>query len=441
MNPVPSVGADRGALKRGRTDNVHGRRDSGLANAPGEREAPIPCLDSEVFDMTTIGAAPAGQASQLQLTEGGPGVALLRRLRLSSPRWHLRRVAVIAAAVTWLPLLGLSALQGLAGPEEGSFLRDLATHARMLVALPVLVLVERAIGVSLGAAVEQFGAAELVRAEDRGRFTGLIADSMRLRDSRVAEVLVLLAVCLATFGLFSAGVVHDAAAWLMPDPDGGRTLAGYWYGLVSLPIFHLVWLRWLYLIGVWAWFLGRVSRLDLRLDAAHPDATGGLGFLGECIVPFGMLLFAASAVFAAEGLRRVLFMGVGVGAHWPGAVMLLVVALVIFVGPLLGFVPALIKLRHHGALEYGALASRYTHCFAQKWLGGGPREDLLGNADIQALADLASTHERVEKMRVVPLGRRCVVALVIPGLIPLLVLAAAVVPLSEILSSLMRIFV
>jgi len=397
-------------------------------------------LDSEVFDMTTIGAAPAGQASQLQLTEGGPGVALLRRLRLSSPRWHLRRVAAIAAAVTWLPLLGLSALQGLAGPEEGSFLRDLATHARMLVALPVLVLVERAIGVSLGAAVEQFGAAELVRAEDRGRFTALIADSMRLRDSRVAEVLVLLAVGLATFGLLSAGAVHDAGAWLMPDPDGGRTLAGYWYGLVSLPIFHLIWLRWLYLIGVWAWFLGRVSRLDLRLDPAHPDAAGGLGFLGQCIVPFGMLLFAASAVFAAEGLRRVLFAGVDVGAHWPGAVMLLVVGLMIFVGPLLGFVPALIKLRHHGALEYGALASRYTHCFAAKWLGG-PREDLLGNADIQALADLASTHERVEKMRVVPPGRREVVALVIPGLIPLLVLAAAVVPIGEILTSLMRIFV
>jgi hypothetical protein len=37
--------------------------------------------------------------------------------------------------------------------------------------------------------------------------------------------ITLLAVGLATFGLFSAGVVHEAGAWLMPDPDRGRTLA------------------------------------------------------------------------------------------------------------------------------------------------------------------------------------------------------------------------
>lgn len=406
-------------------------RNPSQANVIGEREAPGSCLDSQVFGETTIGAAPTGQVSHLPW-----------RLRLGSPRWHSRRIAAMAAAVTWLPLLVLSAVQGLAGAEEWSLLRDLATHARMLVALPVLVLVERAIGGSLGAAVEQFGAAELVRAEDRGRFAALIVDSARLRDAPAGAVLVWLVVCLATFGLFSAGSVYDAGAWLMPDPDQGRTLAGYWYGLVSLPIFQLVWLRWLYLVGVWAWFLGRVSRLELRLNPAHPDGAGGLGFLGECCVPLGMLLFAASVVFVAEGLRRALFMGVGLEAHWPGAVMMIVVGLVLFIGPLFAFMPALLKARHRGALEYGALASRYAHRCAQQWLGGGDTcERSRGNPDVQSLADLASTHERVGKMRIVPMSRRDVVALVLPSLLSLLVLAATVMPLSEVLSSLLRIFV
>lgn len=406
-----------------------------LERSTGEFVGALACSSPMALEATTT------DVPDLRLTAGGPGIALLQRLGLASPRWRPRRVAVLLAAVTWLPLLVLAWAQGALTTAEGALLRDLATHVRMLVALPVLILVERTIGASLGAAVAQFATAGLVDAEARARYVGLIARAQRLRDSWIAEVLVLIAVCLATYVLFTTKSVHAAGAWLMPGSHTERTPAGYWYGLVSLPIFHLVWLRWLYLLGVWAWFLGRVSRLRLRLDAAHPDGAGGLGFLGVCSVPFGALLFAASAVFAAEGLRRVLFAGEGLEALWAGALMLLVVALAIFIGPLLAFVPVLVRLRRRGVLEYGALASRYTQRFAQKWLGGEPREDLLGTADIQSLADLAGTHECVEKMRFLPPGRREVVAMVIPGLLPLLVLAAAVVPIGEVLKSLVRIFV
>lgn len=391
---------------------------------------------SVMVQRIATGGAPPECAPRLHLMAGGPGLGLLRRLRGETLRWHPRRVALVLAALTWLPLI----VSGLLGsPLPGSLLCDLATHVRLLVALPVLVLVERPLGASLASAVAQFVASGLVRSEQHGRYVALIADCERLRDSRVAEIVVLGLVCAVTLGLFSAHRVREAGAWM--TTAAGRTPAGLWYGLVALPIFHLIWLRWLYLLGVWALFLARVARLDLRLNPAHPDGAGGLGFLGESSIALGALLFAASAVFAGEGLRRVLFAGAGVASHWPGAVMLLAVALALFVGPLLAFMPALIRVKHRGVLEYGALASCYVQQFADRWIAGqGEREALLGTPDVQSLSDLASTHDRVLKMSVVPLGRREAVAIMIPGLIPLLVLAAASVPMREVLGSLLRIF-
>src|SRR5262245_6339341 len=59
-------------------------------------------------------ATVAQEFPPLLLTEGGPGDALLRRLRLAPLGVGSRRAAVVLMGVTWVPLLVLSALQGVA---------------------------------------------------------------------------------------------------------------------------------------------------------------------------------------------------------------------------------------------------------------------------------------------------------------------------------------
>ena len=132
--------------------------------------------------MATDAAAPEC-APRLHLMAGGPGVGLLRRLRGERPRWHPRRVALVLVALTWLPLIVSGLLES---ALAGSLLRDLATHVRLLVALPVLVLVERPLAASLASATAQFVASGLVRPEQRGRYVALIADSERLRTLEAA---------------------------------------------------------------------------------------------------------------------------------------------------------------------------------------------------------------------------------------------------------------
>jgi hypothetical protein len=117
-----------------------------------------------------------------------------------------------------------------------------------------------------------------------------------------------------------------------------------------------------------------------------------------------------------------------------------VVFLLIFAGPMLIFVPKLLALKQRGLMEYGTLGSRYTQDFHRKWIEGSEpsKEPMLGTGDIQSLADLGNSFEIIRKMRIIPVEGRDFIAMVLPGLIPALPLAATVMPLGEILKDLLK---
>lgn len=73
-------------------------------------------------------------------------------------------------------------------------------------------------------------------------------------------------------------------------PEGTQlhlTYAGYWHAFVSIPIFQFILVRWYLRLFIWFQFLWRVSRLNLRLIATHPDRAAGIGFLAASPLPFG----------------------------------------------------------------------------------------------------------------------------------------------------------
>lgn len=377
----------------------------------------------------------------LLLTEGGPGNALLRRLKLAPLGQGSRRAALVLAAVAWVPLLVLSVIEGLAvGGATIPFLYDLAAHVRFLLAVPVLILAEIPIGLRLRGVIAHFVEAGLVREDERGRFRDIIADTLRFRDSRVAELVVLAAAYVTAYGVLTGASIQSGSTWYMPAPHAGLTPVGYWYALVSVPIFQFLLYRWIYRMVVWARFLRQVSRLDLQLTPTHPDGAGGLGFLGKGCIPFGVLLFAASAVVSSAIASRVLFGGARLESFQMSYATLLVVALAVFAGPLLVFAPTLMRLKQRGLLEYGTLASRYTQLFDRKWVqkGDAAGEPVLGTADIQSLADLGNSYQQIRKMRALPIELADFVAMAIPGVLPAIPLAATVMPVSDIVKGLLH---
>ena len=165
---------------------------------------------------------------EFSLTDGGPGAAFMKRLRLVHPELGAQsaRIALILGGLTWLPLFVLCVLGGVAfAGVTIPFFYDIATHTRFLFAVPMLVLADIPIGTRLREVVRHFVAAHLVREDGRAQFGEIILDGLRFRDSRAAELVVLGLAYVATFNALSGFSFQGQRIWFRAVPGGGLTPA------------------------------------------------------------------------------------------------------------------------------------------------------------------------------------------------------------------------
>jgi hypothetical protein len=380
------------------------------------------------------------------LVLGGPLFQLYRRAHLSGPGLELaRRRVVVLATVAWLPLLLLSVIGGhaLGDTIEVPFLYDIEAHVRFLIALPILVAAELVVHSRIRPAVKRFVERGIIVAEDMPRLHAAIDSAMRLRNSLIVEVALLILVYTLGFWIWRNQIATGIASWYATS-EGSQwhlTLAGYWYAFVSIPIFQFILLRWYLRFFIWFKFLWRVSKLNLRLIATHPDRAAGLGFLGHLSYAFGPILFAQGALLAGLIANRVLYEGQSLTAFKMEVGGLVAFFMLFILSPLLVFTPHLARAKRQGLRDYGRLASRYVQGFEGKWIDGDtPQgEELLGSADIQSLADLGNSFEVVQEMRVVPFGLKDVARLAAATAAPLLPLALTIFSLEELVTRLIRI--
>ena len=136
---------------------------------------------------------PLQQLSDFSLVAGGPLYRLWRRTRLSGDALELPQRRVLALVVLiWVPLLVLSMIDGRAWGDGVAlpFLQDIETHLRLLIAAPLLILAEVVVHRSLLPIVRQFVDNGLIRDEARAQFDAAIASALRLRNSVVVELLL-----------------------------------------------------------------------------------------------------------------------------------------------------------------------------------------------------------------------------------------------------------
>jgi hypothetical protein len=388
--------------------------------------------------------APLAEPEEDFFVLGGPLYQLWRRLHAAGPSLDLlaRRIISIPL-VAWLPLLVLTAYEGVAIGRvvPVPFLYDLDVHARFLVAIPLFLLAEVVIHQRIRLVVRQFVIAGIVTPEVLPGFRAAIDRAMRLRNSLAVELI--LAVAVFGFGWMvwtEASSLATSTWYAIVDPTGRRfTLAGQWYIHLSIPIFQFLFYRWYFRLFVWFLFLWRVSRLDLRLTPTHPDRAGGLGFLASAPIAFAPVILAQTIVVSAVIADRIFFQGDTLHANRYVIAGFVILQLFLVLGPLCVFAPKLLALKRRGRREYGTLAARYTREFHEKWIEGAalPDEPLLGSADIQSLADLANSYEVVRGIRAVPFGRDTIIQVAVPALIPFAPLALTVVPAEEILKKLL----
>ncbi|MEG9437785.1 hypothetical protein JAO29_16675 [Edaphobacter sp. HDX4] len=387
------------------------------------------------------------KAPPFLLMQGGPFYRIERRIGIVRENAPLtKRRAVIAAAITWLPLLVFTLFRDTAlGSVRIPFLHDFSAYTRFLLGIPLLLLAELIVAPRIAEAAEQFLLTGLVLPKDYKRFDAAIEKGLRLRDSVLAEIVILFIAYAVTLITYRNLTVHTSTWYSMEMPDGSFqfTGAGWWQLLICVPLLQFLVLRWCWRIFLWFRFLGTVSKLDLRLFPTHPDEAGGLGFVGEAQRFFGLLLFAYSCSITGVIANQVVYGGTPLQHFAPVVGVWVVFALLLAALPLVVFTPKLLVTKRRGLHEYGALATAYTGSFHQRWIEGHnpEHERLLGTGDIQSLADLGGSYEIIEGMMPIPIDPKALLQLVITALLPMVTLLLTVMPLKEVLKLLMKIVV
>jgi hypothetical protein len=382
-------------------------------------------------------------APDFSMVLGGPLYQLLLRLRVvREPLDLLTRRILTVSMIAWLPLLALAIIAGRAwSGVKIPFLYDIDVHVRFLVSLPLLILAEWVVHIRFRPIISQFINRNIITAEDRTRFERIIQSSLRLRNSVIAEVLLILfVIAVGPISFRNLAAVHTSTWYADIDQTGVRlTLPGMFYLYAALPIFQFILLRWYFRLFIWYRFLFKVSRLNLHLMPAHPDGAGGLGFLTGTAHALAPLLVAQSALLAGLIANRIFYDGAKLISFKMEILAVVLFLLVQALAPLFVFVTTLASCQRLGSRTYGVLASQYTQQFHDKWIvDKSTTEPLLGSADIQSLADLANSFSVIRSMSVVPFTKTTVLRLAIVSLLPIAPLMLTVIPLEQMVDHLLK---
>ena len=390
-------------------------------------------------DETTSRQSTVGTTlTNISLVRGGPFYRVQEAVRLlTAERWNLGRRIIFAVAVGWVPLLLISLLFN---PRSvGGLLTDYPVNIRMLVAVPVLLAGQAVMDNAFRTVVRHIRQADLLDSAELGKMDRVAATLVRLRDSAIPEIVIILAVYIHVSTMIGSHIGF-ARSWSAVDTRTVAHLstAGWYYALVSQLIFQFLIGLSLWKWFLWAIFLFRLSRLELQLVSTHPDQHAGIGFLGMSPLGLAPTAFAIAAAIGGTWRTEILRQGAHLMSFKIEAIVLLLIILLMAMGPLVFFVPRLARLRRQGILDYGALGQSQSMEFHRKWVLGrrDQPEDFLAAPEISTLTDYATSYENIEKLQPFTLDKGALIALVMAVAIPLFPVVLAEVPLATVLKSL-----
>ena len=389
------------------------------------------------MDLSSKTDAPVAR-TDVSLIRGGPFYRLQQSTRLIAPdEWNVGRRITFVIAVAWVPLVLMKLLfnRGSLTP----FLRDYGMNVRVFIAVPVLIAAQPLMESIFRKMVNHIYAARLLDDEDLPRMDELLARLVRLRDSWLPEVIILLLVAVRTMFIYQTQLPQYPWMTYGTGNDLHLTLTGWYALLVSAPI-----LQFLVGLTLWKWLLWtvfafRFSKFNLRIVASHPDGNGGLGFLGMTPLAFAPLACATTIVIGATFRRQILHEGAHLNHFVLPAIVLAAIFLIMALGPLAFFVPRLAAARRKGMMDYAILGQIQSTDFHEKWIVArvGHDGEFMGAPEISTLCDYGQAYEKIEDMKPFPLDKGALIGLALAVVIPALPTVVAEIPLVVILKQLL----
>lgn len=365
----------------------------------------------------------------------------LRQLHLvpSNGLGTIRR-AVFLLAATWLPIFAWSVWMGrLMDATTGEpLLRHYGVHSRCLLAIPLFILAEAGLHNGVKRMASLFVSSGVVPPSQLAAFTQTLQVARKWRDSSLPWVFVAGAT-LAWLLVDHPSTRDDAYSWAVAR-DGTLGFGGWWYAYVARPIFVGLLLGWFWRMALVAYWFWRIGRLDLSLVPTHPDRTGGLAFVEKLPGAFTLVTFGVTAVVGSRWAHDIAYHGETLRSYAVPAAVYVVVWTLFALAPLLALAPHLLAARKAALPAYAALVGEQGRLVHRRWILKEKVDDspLLDAPEIGPVADAAAMYDAVKRMRVVPIGRVALLAILVPIALPLLAVAALQVPIGELLLKLLK---
>lgn len=347
------------------------------------------------------------------IVRGGPWFRAEQFLRFDAwggPVWPaiIRFLAGLIAG--WLPMFLLALGWGHVPGGVDSLLADHRAMAQTLFSIPILIAVEPYVDRRIREAALRPFVIRLLGAADRRRYALVLARCVRWRDSAWVETLLLLGAFALSVAQFSFGIGKPLK---FSPPGQPLTAAGAWYFAVSMPLFWLLTLLWVWRLVVWSVAIVGLSRLKLRIVPTHADRSGGLKYLANAQASFAAVVFGLGCWITATTRPEstVDFTGDLVRYAEPQAVFAAMCFVVLNL-PLLALSPKLLAAKRRCDAQMAELMARQGRAFEQRWLGLQHRRSPLGSQDSSSQIDLISSFEVAERMRWVPWGFRATLGII-----------------------------
>ncbi|MDD5204121.1 MAG: hypothetical protein PHS17_01800, partial [Desulfobacterales bacterium] len=262
------------------------------------------------------------------------------------------RLGVALGLLAWGVLVLLSLLLG--HGQKVFSLAVIGVHVRLLVAMPLFFLCETWVIPRMGEFTRDIVHSGLVHESELTELASAVRRVDRLKDSWLAEaIFVLAAFALPLIERFVElpGRTGNLES-LLADTGGKLGLILGWYLGFCLPLFRFLIFRWLWRLGLWWYFLWRVTRLKLRLVPTHPDGVAGLGYLVIVHEHFAPLAVAISAVYSAGFAEEIFAKTIEFETLYRLIPMVLFLVAALFIGSLFIFSRKLWLCRISGWGEY-----------------------------------------------------------------------------------------
>ena len=327
----------------------------------------------------------------------------------------LKRCALMVL-LTWVPVALLAWMGGNygGGLVATNFFADFAAYAQFLIGLPLFMVAEPIIDASTRSAARAFVSDGIVRAEDRPRLELINMQVKRWRTSLWPDVVcVVLACAMSAVILVPEFSASPLPTWHVQNWPLGRTLSlpGWWEFVIAIPLMNYIWLRLIWKIFLWIYYLQRVSRMRLELHPTHVDLTAGIGFISRTQGQFAIFILAygISNVAATVGYEiAILHYDLGKLPVWGPLAAFAVGAPLLFTLPLFMFTRQLYRSKRRALAIFRRRVTEHSRRIETNWLATATSPD-SATEEIRYLTELTTLGNmftRIQGMRVVPFDLR-----------------------------------